>query len=185
VAIRYLVQEDIDYSRWDRCIHLSLNSEVYVFSWFLDAIAGTWDALVEDDYRAVMPLVNKRKFLTKVIYRHPLLNHLGIFSESPVKADKIMSFLESIPDKFTKIEICFNRQNTQALRESFSGCRSVYEMDLIVPYEKKERSYPDEIKNAIGLAQNRKLSVMKHIALSELESLGWNCYIKMDTRLSY
>jgi hypothetical protein len=171
VTIHYVEQKDIDYSLWDRCIHQSLNGEIYVFSWFLDAIAGTWDALVENDYKTVMPLVYTRRLIYRVIYRHPLLKHLGIFSGNPVKSDKIMVFLENIPVKFQKIDIPFNRQNTQAMKGSCSACGNVYEMDLIVPYNKKVRSYTDKIKRAIDVAHKMKLSVVKHTSLFELEFL--------------
>ncbi len=171
MAIRYLVQKDIDYTRWDRCIDHSLNGEIYVFSWFLDAIAGTWDAIIEDDYEAVMPLVYTKKLNFKIVYTHPLIKHLGIFSGLPIKADKISLFLKAIPVNFKKIEICFNRQNTQTIKESFSNYRFAYELDLITPYKKKERSYSDRVKKAIDFTSKMKLSVMKHTSIFELDFL--------------
>ena len=183
MAIRYLEQKYINYTLWDRCISRSINSEIYVYSWYLDTIAGTWDAIIEDDYEFIMPLVFSGNFFSKKIYQHPLVKHVGIFSGSPVKAEKIFLFLNAIPKKFGRIEICFNRQNTQAIKEPLTICRNVYELDMIIPYERKIKSYSVPVKQALEVARKRKLSVMHHISIFELHNLLHQSPVKISEEL--
>jgi hypothetical protein len=43
----------------------AINPLVYGCSWFLDTACPGWDALVMDDYRAVMPLPHATKYFIK------------------------------------------------------------------------------------------------------------------------
>lgn len=171
MAVFYIAQKDIDYNRWDHCISKSLNSEIYGYSWFLDATAGTWDAIIEDDYRSVMPLVFSNKLFYKKIYNHTLIKQLGVFSTMPLKGDKIKIFQEAIPKEFKKVNICFNQQNTQAIREPHFNRRTGYDIDLITQYEKIARSYSMKVKKALEFSRKIRLAVMKNITIFELDLL--------------
>ena len=68
---------------WDNCIANSINSLVYANTWYLDAMAETWDAYIWGDefvYRAVFPIPNKSKFGLKYIYPPFFIQQLGLFS---------------------------------------------------------------------------------------------------------
>jgi hypothetical protein len=170
LAIRYIRQKDINYSLWDRCISNSLNGLVYGYSWYLDIIAQHWDALVEDDYRSVMPLIHKERLFYKKTYTPLLSGQLGIFSMKPVTSAKIEIFLKAIPYRFRKLKICFNRQNSLSIKNCFP-CKSVksYELDLITPYERKSDLYTAAIKSGISIAKKNKLSVNKGLSLAEFQ----------------
>jgi hypothetical protein len=171
VAIRYIRQKDLNYLLWDRCINNSLNGLVYAYSWYLDIVAERWDALVEDDYRSVMPLIFKFKSGYKKIYSPYLCKQLGIFSVRPLNETRILQFVNLLPKSFKRISICFNRQNCQSLRlKDGYQILSAYEMDLIIPYEKKAKLYTEAVNYAISLAMDRKLNVVKGISLTEIES---------------
>ncbi len=45
--------------------------------------AGQWDALVLDDYQAVMPLTWRSKFGIRYLYQPAFTQQTGIFSASP------------------------------------------------------------------------------------------------------
>ena len=55
--IQYLQRQKINISKWDRCITMSGNGLIYGYSWWLDEMAENWDALVLNDYEAIMPLI--------------------------------------------------------------------------------------------------------------------------------
>lgn len=60
-AIRYLSREEIDATKWDRCIDLAPNGLLYACSTYLDCMSSNrWDALVSGDYEIVMPLPYKK-----------------------------------------------------------------------------------------------------------------------------
>jgi hypothetical protein len=46
MKINYIKRKDLDIEKYDACIENSSQSRVYAFSWYLDIVAGKWDALV-------------------------------------------------------------------------------------------------------------------------------------------
>jgi lipid II:glycine glycyltransferase (peptidoglycan interpeptide bridge formation enzyme) len=108
--IRYLKHTAIDKNRWDACINAAPNGLVYGMSWYLDVVCPGWDALVADDYSAVMPLPWKQKLGIKYIY-HPLFaQQLGVFYQCEAN-DQSNNFLAHIPLKFMKLEVSLNYLN--------------------------------------------------------------------------
>jgi hypothetical protein len=67
--IIYLERHEIDISKWDRCIVNAPNGLIYARSFYLDAMAENWSALVSDDYQYVMPLTWNKKFGIKYLYQ--------------------------------------------------------------------------------------------------------------------
>ncbi len=169
MTIHYVKQHEIDYSKWDNCISRSFNGSVYALSWYLDIVAGQWDALVEDDYDAVMPLIFRRNRLLLEIYVPPLSGQLGVFSEKPVSSARMDAFLNQIPGKFRRVTIQLNRHNSSIVREKGHAQQSLFELDLITSYEKLKKNYPVWIKERIAATRSRKFWVMKHLSFADAE----------------
>jgi hypothetical protein len=112
IQIRYLPRDLIDVSRWDSCIDKSPNGLLYGRSLFLDTMTGhQWDALVLEDYRAVMPLCWNRKWGIRYLYHPPLTPQLGIFSPDSVTEEMITAFLGEALKHFIFAEIFLNFGN--------------------------------------------------------------------------
>src|SRR5436190_22577275 len=94
--IQYLVNTGIEKTKWDRCMDNAVNGLVYGYSFYLDAMADNWDALVMGDYEAVMPLTWKKKYGIHYLCQPFLTPQLGIFS-STINAVMLENFLRSIP----------------------------------------------------------------------------------------
>jgi hypothetical protein len=109
--IRYLKRNQLDTKLYDACIQKSNNARIYAYSWYLDCVADNWDALVLNDYEAVMPLPWRRKHLIKYIYPPAWTQQLGIFLESRITPELMHDFINAIPKKFKKITIQFNSEN--------------------------------------------------------------------------
>ena len=109
--IKHLKRNQLDIKKYDACIKNSLQSRIYAFSWYLDIVADNWDALIFDDYKAVMPLPWRKKYLIKYIYNPSWTQQLGVFSTEKVTKNLIRDFLKSIPNKFKKTTIQFNAGN--------------------------------------------------------------------------
>jgi hypothetical protein len=58
----------IDRKKWDQCV-LNAKPEGFYFmlSWYLDAVAPTWEGYIEGDYTAIYPLSPKRRFGIKYL----------------------------------------------------------------------------------------------------------------------
>src|SRR6187549_1394953 len=102
--IQYLSHKEIDKTKWDACIEQASNGLIYPYSFYLDAMAKHWDALVLNDYEAIMPLTWNRKYGFYYLYQPAFTASLGIFG-SQVNEHLVSSFLDAIPLKFRLIEV--------------------------------------------------------------------------------
>ena len=100
--IYYVKRKDLDLKKYDACIDNAINSRIYGYSWYLDIVADNWDALVLNDYEAVMPLPWRQKYFIKYIYPPAWTQQLGVFSNFKIEADLVEQFVNSIPKKFKK-----------------------------------------------------------------------------------
>lgn len=111
MAITYIRHADIDPLKWDSCIEHAPNALPYALSWYLDIVAyHCWDALILNDYEAVMPLpFNRKLFGYKQIYRPILCQQLGVFGT--VTPELVLEFIQHIPARFRKIVYTLNYMN--------------------------------------------------------------------------
>ncbi len=108
--IKYVKAADIDKQKWDDCIRLSVNRLIYAESAYLDHMASNWDALVLNDYEAVMPLTWKQKWRIKYLYQPPFIQQGGIFSLKNIDTETTRSFIEAASGKFKFAEFTINYQ---------------------------------------------------------------------------
>ena len=106
--IRFLARAEIDLQKWDGLINNSFNSLPYALSWYLDAVAENWGALVLNDFEAAMPLVWLRKMGVKCLYQPYYCQQLGVFSFKPLKADVHRLFFKMANGRFPYININVN-----------------------------------------------------------------------------
>ncbi|RUA27128.1 MAG: hypothetical protein DSY76_05555 [Bacteroidetes bacterium] len=170
--IKYLKQEEIDYNKWDACIDKSINSYVYAYSWYLDIVAGDWDALVEDDYKSVFPLPFRKKFGIKYIYQPAFSQQLGLFTTTLLGNDKLQKFLDAIPKEFKLIEVNLNKSNipTQKANIKLKKNRNI-ELDLIPNYEILYSKYATNLKRNIKKAHKNHLSIIQNTKPEQLIDL--------------
>ncbi|MFY0630031.1 MAG: hypothetical protein JXR05_06590 [Flavobacteriaceae bacterium] len=107
--IKYLTREQIDEEKYNECIKNSLQSLIYGYSWYLDIVTDNWDALVLDDYVAVMPLPWRKKYFIKYLNTPLRILELGVFSTEKVDENK---FLEKLFSKFKYANLRMNCHNS-------------------------------------------------------------------------
>ena len=81
MEIHYLTYQQIIKTKWDACIDKADNGLIYAYSFYLDAMAKHWDALVMNDYEAVMPLTWNKKYSIHYLYQPPFTACLGVFGK--------------------------------------------------------------------------------------------------------
>lgn len=111
MKITYIKHADIDKEKWDRCIDQSANGLIYAHSFYLDSMSENWDALVQNDYEAVMPLTRKKKFGIFYLYQPGFTQQLGIFGNNFWNENVIESFLNMAFKYFPFVEINLNFGN--------------------------------------------------------------------------
>lgn len=103
--ISFCKHNNIDFKKWDDCILNSINRKIYSFSWYLDIVANkSWDALILDDYKAVMPLPYRRKLGKEYIYMPYFTQSLGVFFRDKNDIVGFKNFLNYIPKKIKFID---------------------------------------------------------------------------------
>jgi len=128
--IKYIKRIDLDIEKYNACIENSHNSRVYAYSWYLDIVATNWDALILDDYKAVMPLPWRQKYFIKYVYPPCWTQQLGVFSSDVISEGLVERFLKAIPRKFKKITIQLNSKNP------ILGKKVVRRVNYILPLDK-------------------------------------------------
>jgi len=98
---RFIRSKQLDRRRYDQCVENASNGLVYAWSWFLDIMAGEWDAFVWGDYEYVMPVPNRRKWGIRYVYQPIFAQQLGIFPTPPPDIQKL--FFKRLKRKFRYI----------------------------------------------------------------------------------
>jgi hypothetical protein len=80
-TIHHRKRDQIDSAKWDACIKHAPNGLIYSCSFYLDALCDNWDALIIDDYTAVLPLPWRKKVGIKYLYAPPFIQQLGLTGE--------------------------------------------------------------------------------------------------------
>lgn len=148
VNIQYLKRNNIDILKWDNCISNSTNGLIYGYSYYLDNMSENWDALVMNDYEAVMPLTWNNKYSIKYIYQPFLTAQLGVFGNN-LTAGIVESFLKNIPYQFRYWDFYLNHKNVYEITGFNIYQRSNFILDLNRPYNEIYSNYRENTRRNI------------------------------------
>ncbi len=140
--IKYLERNEIDTIKWDHCISNAFNGLIYARSFYLDAMAENWSALVAGDYQYVMPLTWNKKVGLKYLYQPYFTKSLGVFGNSRHSIE-ISSFLNAIPEMFRYWDIDLNENNfvSTDIRKLRQRARRNHILSLVNDYEHISQQY--------------------------------------------
>jgi len=116
--LKYISSNEIDNIKWDRCIDESLNGIVFAYSWFLDSVCSSWDALILNDYEAVFPVTRYSKFGIHYFFNPIFALQLGVFSKNVISEEVMLAFIKAIPSKIKLIDIQLNFGNILSFLQS-------------------------------------------------------------------
>lgn len=168
MEIKYLKHNEIDKQQWDKCIANAFNGIVYSFSWYLDIVSNQWEALVFDDYKAVMPLTCKKKYGLSYIFQPRYTQQLGVFSQGVLDQELVKAFIGAIPVKYKIVDINLNTYNKLDDAKLVSNQGVTYELDLIQKYKDLGKNFNSNTQRNIKKAINNKVQVSKHVNLKDL-----------------
>lgn len=163
MKIEYLKHNEINIPRWNYCVENSLNTMVYSMSWYLDIVCENWDAIVVDNYKAVIPLPWKRKFGIKYIY-HPFFSQqLGLFF-TDASHNNITEFIKYIPNTFVKYELSCNYMNNV---KQLSTPRINYILNLDNSYQDLQKYFSGNTKRNIKKGEKNSLEIKDNISAED------------------
>jgi lipid II:glycine glycyltransferase (peptidoglycan interpeptide bridge formation enzyme) len=158
--IKFLAHTEIDKTKWDNCINHAQNSLIYAYSWYLDIVAPGWNALVMDNYEAVMALPTAKKIFT-VAYQPFFTQQLGVFYIDSTLSASVNDFLDALPSDYKYLNICLNEANDSAVSSSYKITqRSNYILHLHKSYDELVRSFNDQTRRNINKGHKSNLEIV-------------------------
>lgn len=116
-----LSRAEIDDRRWNELVTRSDQQVIYGYTSYLDLVCDSWKALVwpsTDNYRIIMPLPIKRKWLKEVVQQPLFCQYLGLFSAEPITTIQFSLFLRALSHHYSYISSYhFNPANSLVLSE--------------------------------------------------------------------
>lgn len=167
--MHYLEHDQIDRKKWDALI--SDHGFIYAQTWYLDVVHPNWEALVLNDYEAIMPLTGGKKFGVPYLYQPFFVQQLGIVSRRPLSAKEQTDFLLSIPQKFRFAEIRLNESNTfDECIQNIEYHRNVV-LNLNRDYEGIRANYHNNTRRNLAKAEGNGLDIVYETKLEEIIAL--------------
>ncbi len=111
MQLQYILHKEIDFNKWDNALSKCVNKLIYAESIYLNTMAGTWDAIVSDDWSCIMPVPVKKKWGIKYAPTVPYLQQLGVFSCNDIAQIDIENFYNFLQQKIKLADICWNYKN--------------------------------------------------------------------------
>ena len=170
-TIQLLSQNQIDKTKWDACIDQAPNGLIYAYSWYLDTMAGKWDALVYNNYELVMPLTWKKKFGIKYLYQPFLTAQSGIFGKNITPEIRNL-FLNAIPSQYKYIDISLNAGNVTSAPSELTYPRMNYVLSLRKNYEAIYQAYNENTKRNLKKSAEAKGTSVKNIDIEKIIELA-------------
>lgn len=160
MAIQWVNRNEIDETKWQRCVaSRPETASVCAQPWYLDACCEHWDALVEDDYRAVMPLFRRKKFGIPYLYPPFFVAQLGVLGLPLRPMEK---WLHAIPGRFLRADLLFNASNDLSFvperrRITHHTCL----LPLNRPYADLRQAYSQNHCRNLKKAENAGLRILR------------------------
>lgn len=170
--IHYLKRNQLDIQKYDACVQSAINTRIYAYSWYLDIVADNWDALILNDYEAVMPLPWRQKYFIKYIYPPAWTQQLGVFSAIKTSEDLVLKFIKAIPRKFKKVTIQFNSENK--FQHKNLNERVNYILSLNKPYEEIYKGFNKNRKRVLKTTVNLNCILVEEISSKEFLDFYFN-----------
>lgn len=198
-SIQYVPHNQINKQRWNNCIINASNGLVYARSEFLDIMSPHWDALIFDDYKAVMPITWRKKLGIKYICQPAFCQQLGVFYIDAENKKIVPDFLRKLAVAFRLIETNLNYDNQIENVSSFTNYVLPLSNDYSSLYSnlsprfiqsiKRSARYPMEYiseNNAAEIIEEYKLaySDRMHIRAQDFEQFNVLCNNFLQTGLA-
>jgi hypothetical protein len=172
LKIHYLKHKEINIRKWDGAVTAAFNSNIYGFSWYLNMVSPNWDALVADDYEAVMPLPVATKYGITYVKGNFFTYELGVFSTKVLGADEINAFLFAIPHKFKLIDLNLNSFNVVEKCIFETQQNIIYKLDLISPYHILRDYFHKNTLTKLETASSKNIKILNSANISDLIRLA-------------
>lgn len=157
-SIQLISSREINRKKWDECIERNENGLIYARSFYLDAMAENWSAVVVDDYRIIMPLTWRHKLGIKYLTKEIFVQQLGIIGNAnDAETKAVIAFAL---DKFNLYgRSTFNFLNNVAHLKNIKTCIN-FVLDLNKPYGIIFKNYAESLQRNIRRAIKNEVEII-------------------------
>jgi hypothetical protein len=171
LEIKHLKRNQIDEDKWNDCISKSGTQLFYPLTTYLDVVSNGWEAIVYEDYIAVMPLPVKRSGGIAFIVQPPFCQQLGVFSRTQISNDIFREMVACV-QHYTGVLYTFNHSNQTLLSKTgMVNCKNKTNLilDISQNYESVYLRYNSNTKRNIRKAESLGLTYKPVEALDVIE----------------
>lgn len=186
--ISFLKHAEIDKNKWDECIKTASNKLIYGYSFYLDMMSAGWDALIQDNYKVVMPLTGRKKFGISYLYQPVFTQQLGIFSKDLIDEETTRQFIKNAAAQFSFIEINLNYGNEYKpgpknynlvlpLNRTFDELKNTFRKDLVTKAKNAHLVYENhnDVAEVIHLFKKYYSEKIPHVKEEDYRKLLQLC----------
>ncbi|MDZ4758045.1 MAG: hypothetical protein SGJ10_07905 [Bacteroidota bacterium] len=179
MAAIFVNHKDIDSAKWDNCIAQAANTKIYALYSYLN-IACQWDAIIYNDYEAVMPLPYKKRLGLTHLYQPFFCQQLGIFHTTGFDTKYYKIFLSLATKQYSYGHLQLNHLNKpdfyrNAISKSYNiKPKTNHILNLANDYDTLYQNYSTKCKQSIKKGQ----STQAHITLQKDILIAVDFYAK-------
>ncbi len=164
MKIQLLFNNQIDKIKWDNCIKNSSHPLITAESWYLDIVSPGWEALVANDYFAVMPLPKLVKGPFEFYLQPIFVQQLGIFSTNCLSVNEANQFYKKIKNRILSVSLNAHQPEPKPLK-IIKGKN--YILNLFKPYNELWDNFSDNCKRNIKKANRLDLKIVSELSPGE------------------
>ena len=147
--IKFVKNKDIDKQKWDKLISKSFNGFIYANSSHLDLVSANWNALILNDYEAVMPLPEKTKFGVRYAMQPMFSQQLGVIFKEEPETRNIEEFITELRNNYRYFALNLNFYNNLNIKLNNTE-RINQVLDLNDSYENIKKLYSKGTKRNLS-----------------------------------
>lgn len=165
--ITYLRHEEIDPDVWEHNLAACANSSWYGSYGALEAAAPGWDALVDAQSGACMPLPQRSKYGIHYLFQPFMVQHIGPFTPRP-DDEQAARFLQALPARFKYADICLEALSIPQLPHLRTERRANYLLLLDRPEDVLRANYSENHRRSLRKAHQLGVEVESRAASGEV-----------------
>ena len=180
--IKLIRFEDLDKTKWNSCVHYASRGNVYGYWWYLANTVKEWDALVEDDYQTVFPLI---PLDSSILTTPKTIQELGIYSIKVLSAPRVKAFLEAIPPSYQQYNFILNAGINWPKDFSIKPTTVCnHQLLLDSTYEDLEANYLPRVEGQMDLARTNRLILNSNLKPEKVADF-YRIHTKDKTNINY
>lgn len=169
------MHKNIDFKQYEHCIKNAHNHRIYAEDWYLNLMTNnSWDCLVLDDYKAVMPLPFKKKMGIKYIVMPNFCQQLGVFYQNELSKEQFLLFEKKLHQHLVR-SYQFNEENTSEFNPK-GILKNNYLLSCIEDYSVLKQTYRKDRKNDLKKFELSACEIHKEIDFLAVKRLIYSNY---------